>query len=312
MRKITIVGAGRVGEAAAQILAKEEFARELVLIGVRPGVAEGTALDLDECGTLFGFDTQVRGGVGLHLLANSDLIVVAAGVPRRPGMSRADVLAANLPVIDAVADAARTQAPDALAIIVTNPVDTLTYRFRERTGWDRRRVFGLSGVLDGARMAAFIALETGLSVLDVYALVIGGHGDTMVPLKRFCTIAGIPLDQFLAPPVIDRIVRRTRSGGSEILALKKNSSAYDAPGAAIAAMVDAIVRDRRRLMACSCCLDGEYGHRGVAIGVPAVIGRGGAERIVELALPDEDALAFERSVDAVRAELALIPAAPPT
>lgn len=306
MRKITIIGAGRVGEAAAQILAKEELARELVLVGVRPGVAEGTALDLDECGTLFRFDTRVRGGVGLHLMADSDLIIVSAGVARKPGMSRSDVFAANLPVIDAVADAARAHAPDAIAIVVTNPVDVFTYRFVQRTGWDRRRVFGLSGVLDGARMAAFIALETGLSVQDVRALVIGGHGDTMLPLARFSTISGVPLDQFLAPPAIDRIVARTRGGGSEILALKKNSSAYDAPGAAIAAMVDAVARDRMRLMACVCCLDGEYGVRDLAIGVPAVLGSHGVERIVELSLSDEETAWFNHSVAAVRAELSLI------
>ncbi|MHB8415046.1 MAG: malate dehydrogenase [Acidiferrobacteraceae bacterium] len=304
MRKITLVGAGRVGEAAAQILAKEELARELVLIGIRPGVAEGTALDLDECGTLFGFDTRVRGGTGLHLLAGSDLIVVSAGVPRKPGMSRSDVLAANLPVIDAIADEARASAPDAIAIIVTNPVDVLTYRFRLRTGWDRARVFGLSGVLDGARMAAFIALETGLSVQDVCALVIGGHGDSMLPLPRFSSISGIPLDQFLAPPAIERIMTRTRDGGAEILALKKNSSAYDAPGAAIAAMVDAVAHDRHRLMACVCCLEGEYGTRDLAMGVPAVLGARGIERIVELTLSDDEAEQFACSAEAVRADLA--------
>lgn len=303
MNKIALVGAGRVGEAAAQILAKEELARELVLIGVREGVSEGTALDLEECGTLFGFDTRIRGGTDLDLMADADLIIVSAGVARKPGMSRSDVLAANLPVIDRIAERARQVAPNAMALMVTNPVDVFTHRFWQKTEWDRARIFGLSGVLDGARMAEFIALETGLSVRDIHALVIGGHGDSMLPLPRFSAIRGMPLDLFLPPPAIARISERTRSGGAEILALKKNSSAYDAPGAAIALMVDAIAHDRHRILACVCLLDGEYGERGLAIGAPVVLAAQGIERILDLPLNPAEAALFARSAAAIRDDL---------
>lgn len=306
--KITLVGAGRVGEAAAQILARAALARELMLLGVRPGVAEGTALDLEECGTLFGFDVRISGGTDLSLMAGSDLLIISAGVARKPGMSRSDVLAANLPVLDGVAAEARRSAPHAMALIVTNPVDVLTWRFAQQTGWPRGRVFGLSGVLDGARMAAFIARETGLSVLDVHTLVIGGHGETMVPLPRFSSIGGIPLSHFLDDAAMARINARTRDGGAEVLSLKKTSSAYDAPGAAIATMVDALAHDRQRLLACVCPLDGEYGERGVALGVPAVLGRGGVQRVVELALDDEERAALARSATATRTQIAQLPA----
>ena len=302
--KITLIGAGRVGEAAAQILARNALARELVLIGVRPGVAEGTALDLEECGTLFGFDVRIKGGTDLALMAGSDVLIISAGVARKPGMSRSDILMANLPVLDAIAAEARRSAPDALALIVTNPVDVLTWRFARKTGWPRQRILGLSGVLDGARMAAFIARETGLSVLDVHTLVIGGHGETMVPLARFCSIGGIPLAHFMDEAAIARISARTRDGGAEILSLKKNSSAYDAPGAAIATIVDALAHDRQRLMACVCPLDGEYGERGVALGVPAIIGVQGVSRIVELPLDDTERAALARSAASTRAEIA--------
>jgi len=303
MKKIALVGAGRVGEAAAQILAKEELARDLVLIGVREGVSEGTALDLEECGTLFGFDTRVHGGTSLDLMADADLLIISAGVARKPGMSRSDVFAANLPVIDAIAERAQLVAPHAMALVVTNPVDVFTYRFWQKTGWDRARVFGLSGVLDGARMAEFIALETGLSVRDIHALVIGGHGDSMVPLPRFSAICGIPLEFFLPQPTIERITERARGGGAEILALKKNSSAYDAPGAAIAMMVDAVVHDRHRILACVCPLDGEYGERGLAMGVPVVLGAQGIERVLELPLSLDEGALLARSADAIRDDL---------
>ena len=303
MKKICLVGAGRVGESAAQILAKEETCQELVLIGVREGVAQGTALDLAECAPLFGFDTQIRGSTDLNDMADADIIVVSAGLPRKPGMSRSDVLDANAPIIATTAAKARRLAPHALLIIVTNPVDVLTHLAWSQSQFDRARVLGLSGTLDAARMAGFIATEAGLSVRDVRALVIGGHGDTMVPLARYSTISGIPISEFLDPAAIDRIVARTRGGGAEILALKKTSSAYDAPGAAIATMIDAVAHDRHRVLPCVCVLDGEYGESEVSMGVPVVVGAKGIERIVELPLNAEEQKHIHDSAIAIRADL---------
>ncbi|MHB8255181.1 MAG: malate dehydrogenase [Acidiferrobacter sp.] len=304
MKKICLVGAGRVGESVAQILAKEELCQELVLIGTRVGVAQGTALDLAECAPLFGFDTSVRGSTDLHAIADADIIVISAGLPRKPGMSRSDVLDANAPIIATTAKMASTLAPHALLIVVTNPVDVLTHLAWSKSGFDRKRVLGLSGTLDAARMAGFIAAEAGLSVRDVRALVIGGHGETMVPLARYSTISGIPISEFLDVGAIDRIIDRTRGGGAEILALKKTSSAYDAPGAAIATMIDAIVHNRRRILPCVCVLDGEYGEANVSMGVPAVIGADGIEKIVELSLIVDEQEQIHASAIAIRADLA--------
>jgi malate dehydrogenase len=303
MKKIALVGAGRVGESAAQILAKEEICQELVLIGTREGVAQGTALDLAECAPLFGFDTHIRGSTDINSIADSDVIVVSAGLPRKPGMSRSDVLDANAPIMIQVADKARLLAPHALLIVVTNPVDVLTYLVWSESGFERERVFGLSGTLDAARMAGFIAAEAGVSVRDVRALVIGGHGDTMVPLPRYSTISGIPISEFLSEAEIERIVARTRGGGAEILALKKTSSAYDAPGAAIATMIDAVAHNRRRLLPCVCLLEGEYQESGVSMGVPAVIGAQGIEKIIELPLSLKEHKQMQESANAIRADL---------
>ena len=303
MEKIALVGAGRVGEAAAQILAKEQMARELMLIALHEGVAQGTALDIQESAGLFGFDTRVRGHHELPAIEGAELIVISAGVPRKPGMSRSDILEANLPVIDSICREAQRSAPNAMLLVVTNPVDVLTHLAWRVVGWDRRRVFGLSGVLDGARMASFVAEAAGVSAKDVQTLVIGGHGDSMVPLPRFSTIGGIPLDHFMGAAAIARIVERTRAGGAEILALKKNSSAYDAPGAAIAVMADAVVHDRKRLLACVAVLNGEYGQHDLAMGVPVVLGRNGIERIVQLELDAAERAALDRSAGAIRADL---------
>lgn len=304
MSKITIIGAGRVGESTAQILAQNELVHEVVLTDIREGVARGTALDIQESALLFGFDTRVTGDEDPAAMAGSDLVVVTAGVPRKPGMSRSDVLTTNVKVVEGiVADIAR-HAPAAIIVMVTNPVDVLTHVAWRRTGWDRARVVGLSGVLDAARMASFIALETGLSIKDVTALVLGGHGDAMVPMPRYTTINGIPLEHFLAQDRVDAIVERTRNGGAEILALKKTSSANDSPAAAVAVMLDAICNDRRRILPCVAVLDGEYGARDISIGVPVVLGRRGIERVVELPLTAEEAGQFARSVEQVRKDLA--------
>lgn len=301
MKKITVVGPGRVGESTAQILAKEELCRELVLLGRQEGVARGIALDIQESAPLFGFDTRVTGGADPTLMAGSDLVIITAGAPRKPGMSRDELRDANLPVIATLVDQVMRHAPQAMLLIVSNPVDALTYHVWRRSGWTRQRVFGLSGVLDSARMASFIALETGFSVKDITALVIGGHGDTMVPLPRYTCINGIPIGHFLPPDTIARLAEHTRQGGAEILALKENSSAYDSPAAAIATMVDALVHRRRRILPCVVVLDGEYGQHDIAFGVPAILGGTGLEQVVELPLTDEERAAVQRSAEQVRA-----------
>jgi len=302
--KITIVGAGRVGEAAAQFLAQHQHCEELVLLDVDEGLAVGTALDIQESAPLFRFDTRVIGGADASLMAASQLVIITAGFPRRPGMSRSDVLEANVPIVDTIIDHVRHYAPEATLLMVTNPVDVLTWRAFQRSGFERQRVIGQAGVLDAARMASFVALETGFSPQDVCAMVLGGHGDTMVPLPRYTCVGGVPIDRFLPPEAIERIVQRTRQGGAEILALRQKSSAYDSPGAAIAAMVDAVRHNRRRLMPAVCVLEGEYGQHGVAMGVPTVLGARGMQRVIDLPLEADERELFARSAERVREDIA--------
>jgi malate dehydrogenase len=304
MKKISIVGAGRVGETTAQILAEEELCREIALYDVREDVPEGVALDIFQTAPFFEFDCRLSGSNDPAILAGSDLVVITAGFPRKPGMSRSDVLAANVKIIDDVTDHIVAHAPDAIVLVVSNPVDTLTYRIAQRTGWSRQRVFGQAGVLDASRMAAFIAQETGFSALDITTLVLGGHGDTMVPMPRYCTINGVPVSKFIAPDRLEAIIERTRKGGAEILALRKNSSAYDAPAAAVAAMIDAISNNRRRLMPCVAMLDGEYGERDICMGVPCILDESGLSSIVELELDAQERAHFDSSVASVRADIA--------
>ncbi|HFD92061.1 MAG TPA: malate dehydrogenase [Gammaproteobacteria bacterium] len=304
MKKITIIGAGRVGESTAQILANEEHAHEIVLLDIREGVARGTALDIQESATLFGFDSRVTGDEDNSAMEGSDIVIITAGLPRKPGMSRSDVLDANLEIIRGLTADIMRYAPDAKVIMVTNPVDVLTYSVWKQTGWDRSRVFGLSGVLDAARMASFIALETGFSIKDITTLVLGGHGDSMVPMSRFTTINGIPLDTFLSQEKIQQIVDRTRNGGAEILALKKTSSANDSPAAAVATMVDAVCNNRKRILPCVAILDGEYEHNDLAIGVPVILGNHGMEQVIELQLSETEHRQFQESAEQVKKDLA--------
>jgi len=303
MNKITIVGCGRVGESTAQILAKEELCREILLLDIQPGVPEGVALDIQQSASLLRFDTRVRGATDAAAMAGSDLVIVTAGFPRKPGMSRSDVLDSNLAIIDGIVVDTLRHAPDAMLMMVTNPVDVLTWRAWQLSGWPRQRVFGQSGALDTARMTSFIAMETGYSVKDISALVLGGHGDAMVPLARFTDIAGIPVEHFMSDATIRKIAERTRKGGGEILALKKHSSAYDSPAAAIASMVDAISHNRRRILPCVAILDGEYRQHSTAMGVPAVLDQDGLVEIIELKLNPEEQADFERSADLVRADI---------
>jgi len=303
MKKITVVGAGRVGESTAQFIASKDMCREIVLIDIREGAAEGAALDIQEDAPLFQFDTRLKGGTNHALMADSDLIIVTAGVPRKPGMSRSDILEINVRVIDEIVASVLKYAPNSKMLIVSNPVDILTYRAWKKTGWERCRIMGQAGVLDATRMASFIAMETGYSALDIDAMVMGGHGDSMVPMMRYTTISGIPVSNFLDKKTIDDIILRTRNGGAEILALRQNSSAYDAPAAAIAAMVDAMVHDRRRILPTVAILNSEYGCSDLAIGVPCVLGKDGMEKVLCLDLDAQEQADFNQSVSAVRKDI---------
>jgi malate dehydrogenase len=306
MNKITIVGAGRVGESTAQFLAAKNLCSEIVLLDINDGAAKGAALDIQEVSPLFEYDTRLVGGVDQRLMQDSELIIITAGLPRKPGMSRSDVLTANIPIMDGIIDGAMKYAPDTIMLFVTNPVDVITYHAVLKSGWPRNRIFGQAGVLDSSRMASFIAMETGYSIMDIYAMVLGGHGDTMVPMLRHCTIAGIPIERFLSQEKIDAIIERTRKGGAEILALRQNSSAFDAPAASVVEMVDAVVHNRNRILPTVCFLEGEYGFDDIAIGVPAVLGKNGVEDIIQLDLNDAEKAMFSHSVSLVREDVELL------
>lgn len=304
MRKIAVIGPGRVGEATAEFLAQQSLCGELVLLGTDDNAARGIALDIQESAPLFGFDTKVSGGADPALLAGAELVIMTAGQPRKPGMSRDQLRDANLAVLRAVLGNVIKHAPDAMLVLVSNPVDVLTYHAWKQTGWPRNRIFGLSGVLDSARMASFVAQASGYSVRDITAMVIGGHGDQMVPLPQYTCINGIPIEHVLDRETITRIIDHTRRGGAEILALKQTSSAYDSPAAAIAVMVEAVIRNRKRILPCVAVLDGEYGQRDIAMGVPVVLGERGMEEVIELPLTEDERRALEASADSVRQALA--------
>jgi len=303
MKKITVVGAGRVGESTAQFIASKDLCREIVLIDIREGAAEGAALDIQEDAPLFRFDTRLSGGTDYAMMADSDLIIITAGVPRKPGMSRSDVLETNVRVTDSIIENTLKYAPNSKMLFVSNPVDILTYRAFQKTGWDRSRIFGQAGVLDSTRMASFIAMETGYSTLDIDAMVLGGHGDSMVPMMRYTTISGIPVSNFINQKTIDDIVTRTRNGGAEILALRQNSSAFDAPAAAVAAMVDAIVNDRKRILPTVAIVQNEYGCDELAIGVPCVLGKNGMEKVISIEMNESEKANFNNSVAAVKKDM---------
>ncbi len=303
MQKVAIIGAGRVGETTAQIIAERETCREVVLIDVKEDVPQGVALDIFESAPFFGSDTRVTGSNDAAAMRDADVVIITAGVPRKPGMSRSDVLDINVQIIDGIVDDMLKYAPDAIAIMVTNPVDVLTYRVWQRTRWPRERVIGQAGVLDASRMAAFIAIETGFSTKDITTMVLGGHGDSMVPVTRFCTVNGIPVSHFIGEERLAEIVQRTRDGGAEILALRKISSAYDAPGASVVAMVDAISHHRNRVLPCVALLQGEYGEDDIAMGVPCVLANHGLVQVVDLGLNDTELAMFRESAASVRADI---------
>jgi len=303
--KITVVGAGNVGATAAQRLAEKELAREVVMIDVQDGIPEGKGLDQWESAPIEGFDTRITGtGENDYGLAEgSDIFIVTAGVARKPGMSRDDLLTTNAGIVRSVAERIREVAPDSIVIMVSNPLDVMAYVALESTGFSRERVIGMAGILDTARFRSFIALELDVSVEDIQALVLGGHGDSMVPLVPYTTVSGIPLAQLLDAERIEALIERTRKGGGEIVGYLKDGSAYYAPSAAAVQMVEAIVRDKRRILPCAAYLEGEYGFEDLYLGVPCKLGAGGLVEIMEVEMSDDDRAALGESAAAVRSTI---------
>ncbi len=301
-KKVTVVGAGNVGATTAHWLAMKGIA-DIVLVDVLEGIPQGKALDLLEAGPVAGYDVHLVGTNGYDETKGSDVVVVTAGIARKPGMSRDDLLKTNAGIVREVIANVKRYSPDAILIMVTNPVDVLTYAAWRYTGWETRRVMGMAGVLDSTRFRTFLAMELGISVKDVSAFVLGGHGDQMVPLVRYSYAGGIPVSSLIPKERLDAIVERTRRGGGEIVELLKTGSAYYAPGASIAEMVEAILLDRRRLIPVVAYLDGQYGHRDIYVGVPVILGGRGVEKVVEIELTPEEQAAFARSVEAVRTPL---------
>ena len=311
MPKITVVGAGNVGASAALYAAEAELG-DVTLVDIVEGVAKGKALDLLEAGPVRGYDSLVEGSGDVRAVQGSDLIIVTAGLPRKPGMSRQDLLKANADIIRGVAEAIRDHAPKAFVITVTNPLDVMTYLTFRITGFPRERVMGMAGVLDSTRFRTFLAQEIGVSVEEVHAMVLGGHGDTMVPLVRYSTVSGIPVETFIGKARLAEIVQRTRDGGAEIVKLLQTGSAFYAPAASAVQMAEAILKDKKRLLPVAAHLQGEYGFRDIYLGVPAILGAKGLEKIIELELTAEEKAALANSAEEVRkgiADLELAPAA---
>ncbi len=304
--KITVVGAGHVGATTAQGLARRELARHVVMVDIAEGIPQGKGLDQWESAPIEGFDTRVVGSNGYDEAEGSAIYIVTAGIARKPGMSRDDLLRTNAGIVREVAENIRRNSPDAVVIMVSNPLDVMAYVAKDVTGFPRERVVGMAGVLDTARYRAFIASELDVSVEDIQALVLGGHGDTMVPLVSATSVGGIPLTQLLPRERIDALIERTRKGGAEIVGYLKTGSAYYAPAAAAVQMAEAIVRDKRRILPCAAYLEGEYGMEGLYLGVPCKLGAGGLQQIIEVELSDDERAALERSADAVRSTLTTI------
>jgi malate dehydrogenase len=297
--RIALVGSGNIGGVLAEQIACRELG-DVVLFDVVEGMPQGKALDVAEGAPLVASDVRVAGANRYEEIAGADLVIVTAGLARKPGMSRDDLLKTNLEIMKQVAAGVRDHAPRATVIVVSNPLDAMVYTFKKISGFPKQRVVGMAGVLDSARFRSFAAWELGVSVQDVTALVLGGHGDTMVPLVRYCTVAGIPLTKLLPPARIDAIVERTKNAGGEVVGLLKTGSAFVSPALAALEMAEAVLRDQKRVLACACWLEGEYGVDGLYVGVPCVLGAAGVERVIELELDEEERKLFDASVDHVR------------
>ena len=297
--KVTIVGAGNVGASCAQRIAEKGNA-DVVLVDIIEGMPQGKALDILESAPILNFDSRVVGTNSYEETANSDIVVVTSGVPRKPGMSRDDLLLTNMNIIKGVTENVVRYSPDCIIILVANPLDAMTQLALHVSKFPKNRVFGQSGILDTTRFRTFVAMELGVSVEDVFAFVLGGHGDTMVTITRLSTVGGIPITQLLPEETINRIIERTIKGGGEIVALLKTGSAFYAPSAAVAQMIDAILLDKKKILPCATYLDGEYGISGVVVGVPVKLGRNGVEQIIEIDLTSEEKAAMKKSAEAVR------------
>lgn len=302
-KKIALVGAGQIGGMLALSAGKMELG-DIVLIDVTEGIAEGKALDIAQAGPVEGFDSVLAGGTNYALIEGADVVIVTAGVPRKPGMSRDDLIGINTGIVKTAGENIKRYAPNAFVIVITNPLDVMVWVMQQVTGFPPSRVVGMAGVLDTARFRCFLATEFNVSVEDIYACVLGGHGDTMVPLARYTTVAGIPLPEMVrmgwtTQAKIDAIIQRTRDGGAEIVKLLKTGSAFYAPAASAIAMADSYLKDKKRVLPCAAHLNGEYGVKDLYVGVPAVIGSGGVEKVIELPLLPEERAMFEKSVEAV-------------
>ena len=303
-RKITVVGAGHVGEVCAQRLAEKELCQEVVLIDIVEGMPQGKGLDQWESAPVEGFDTRVTGANDYGPAEGSDLFIVTAGIARKPGMSRDDLLRTNAGIVRSVGEQIAQVAPDAVVIVVSNPLDVMAYVAKEATGFPRERVIGMAGVLDTARFRSFIAMELDVSVEDIQAMVLGGHGDTMVPLVSYTAVSGIPVSRLISPDRLEALIERTRNGGAEIVGYLKTGSAYYAPSAAAVQMAESIVRNKRRILPAAAYLEGEYGQEGIYLGVPCKLGEGGLQEVVEVELTESEAAALAKSADHVRATMA--------
>lgn len=293
-----------MGATTAQRLVDKELANEVVLVDIVEGVPQGKGLDILEAAPVEKTDTRIIGTNGYDETSGSDLIIITAGIARKPGMSRDDLMNTNSKIVKGCTEAAIAQSPDAIVIIVSNPLDVMTYVAWRSSGLKKQRVIGMAGVLDAARFRSFIAAELNVSVEDVQAFVLGGHGDSMVPLPRYSTVAGIPIPELMDKATVDRLVQRTRDGGIEIVNYLKTGSAYYAPSASAVLMAESIIRDKKRILPCAAYLEGEYGISGTFVGVPVKLGRNGIEEIVEIKLTGEEAAALKKSVDEVKSAIA--------
>jgi malate dehydrogenase len=298
-KKIALIGGGNIGGVLAQTAAYRELG-DVVIFDVVEGLPQGKALDMAEGAPLVGSDARITGANDYTGIAGADIVIITAGLARKPGMSRDDLLKTNLSIMKQVAEGVRDNAPDAYVIVISNPLDAMVYTFKEVSGFPKNRVVGMAGILDSTRFRTFVAWELGVSVQDVSALVLGGHGDTMVPLVRYCTVAGVPIQQLIAQDKIDAIVERTKQAGGEVVGLLKTGSAFVSPALSAIEMAEAILKDKKRVVACACLCEGEYGVDGYYVGVPCVLGAGGVERILEVELNDAERADFDNSVEHVK------------
>ncbi|MFO7839358.1 MAG: malate dehydrogenase [Desulfosalsimonadaceae bacterium] len=297
-KKVTVVGAGNVGATTAQRLAEKELC-DVVLIDIEEGLPQGKGLDLQEAAPIEKHDASVVGSNDYEATANSDIVIITAGIPRKPGMSRDDLLKTNTKIMQTVSAEAAKHSPEATFIIVSNPLDAMCHVAMETSGFPKQRIMGMAGVLDSARFRTFISMELGVSVENTHAFVLGGHGDTMVPLPRFSTVAGIPITELISADRIEALVDRTRKGGGEIVSLLKSGSAFYAPASAAAEMAEAILKDKKKILPCAAYLEGEYGISGIFMGVPVKLGRTGIEKIIEIELTESERKDLDGSAEAV-------------